>query len=333
MASNFDPKTAYSTGLVGCRFDPRAHEILCDSIMRAGGDPDGGRVAYEWGLAEAGKGKLSTPWLSVERVFPGCWPGPAQVIGDCVSHGTANSILLSMCCEVVNGLPDEETGRPEGIPELSPTAIENVPISSESLWWWRGYDGDGWSCADAAQVATTKGFLVRKPYPDLKIDLTKYSDSNLRLYGSKQPNSFIAAEAFLHKARTATVLNGREQVRDFLAAGYGVNTCSALGFEDVRNEDGVSRQVSTWQHSQALVGFDDRPETIQKYGQGLVLWLNSWGRWNSGPRKVRGTDLLIPEGAYWALASTIDRCRLIAFSSIAGWPRPKLHTYGARGHI
>jgi hypothetical protein len=122
-------------------------------------------------------------------------------------------------------------------------------------------------------------------------------------------------------------------VRDFLASGFGVFNCSNLGFEKTRNEDGVSRQVGSWGHSQCFLSYDDRPETHKKYGQALVLWCNSWGRWNTGSRKVLGTDLLIPEGCYWALADTIDRCQCIALSSVAGWPRRKHTTYGAMGNV
>lgn len=331
--SDFDPKAAYSAGLVGCRFDPRALELFCDLVYRTGGDPDGGRVSWEWGLEDVGKGKLVTTWLNVEQVFPGCWPGPPQVVGDCVSHGCANALLTSLACEIVSGHVDEETNRREGAPELSPEGVANVPISSESLYWWRGSSSDGWVCADAAQVAINKGFLVRREYPDLKLDLTRYSESNIRMFGQRAPSEGIAEESKRHRARTATVLNSREQVRDFLASGYGVFNCSNLGFSDERDEFGYSQQTGSWAHSQSLIGYDDRPETVQKYGEALVLWLNSWGRWNKGGRKVRGTSLLIPEGAFWAKASTIDRCRVFALSSIAGWPRHKLPTYGAEGNI
>jgi hypothetical protein len=48
---------------------------------------------------------------------------------------------------------------------------------------------------------------------------------------------------------------------------------------------------------------------------------------------VLGTDLLIPEGCFWALADTIDKCQCIALSSVAGWPRRKHTTYGAAGNV
>ena len=331
----FDPKTAYSGGLLGCRSDPRADEMFHDSVIRAGGEPDGGLVASEWELEGAGKGKLTMLWPIVETVFPGCWPGPAQLTGDCVAKSCANAILTSLCTEIYDGKPDEESGRPEGAPELSTEGIRNIPIASESLWAWRGYSSDGWVCSEAAQVATQKGFLIRRAYPELKIDLTKYSDATLSLGGARSPGDRWLAESKQHRARTATMLKGREMVRDFLAAGYGMFNCSSQGFSDARDDWGVSRQVGRWAHAQSWIGYDDRPETIKKYGLPLVAWLNQWGSsWNSGPRRVFGTDIDLPYGAFWATADTIDRCgSVIALSSVAGWPRRRLPSFGATGNV
>lgn len=331
--SNFNPYAAYSAGLVGCIKSPRADEEFVDSILRRGGEPDGGNVAHAWDFADAGKGVLTLLFPKVLDVFPDCWPGPTQLTGDCVARATANCLLTSMGLEIADQKPDEVTGLVEGAPELPTLGVMHSVVASESLWAWRGYDGDGWICSKAAQVATTQGFLIRKPYPGLGIDLTKYTDDTLALGGSRPPSLAWLTESKQHLARAATVLEGREQVRSFLAQGYGVFNCSSMGFERTRNEDGFSRQIGTWQHAQCYIGYDDRPETHQKYGQALVCWLNSWNRWNTGPRLVRGTNIEIPHGAYWALASTIDRARNIALSSVAGWPRRQYTAYGAGGNV
>lgn len=331
--SRFDPLQAYSSGLAGCIKNPRADEEFADSIIRHGGNPDGGDVAHEWELSEAGKGKLTLLFPAVMEVFEDCWPGPSQLTGDCVSRAAANCLLTSLGLEIKNQQPDEVTGQIEDRPVLPEAGVKHSVVASESLWAWRGYNGDGWICSRAAQVATTQGFLIRKPYPDLGIDLTQYTEDTIRLGGSRAPGEKWLAESSKHIARTATVLTGREQVRDFLAAGYGVFNCSSMAFEKTRNEDGFSRQIGVWQHAQSYLGYDDRPETVEKYGQALVLWNNSWNRWNSGPRTVRGTSIEIPHGSYWALASTIDRAQSIALSSVAGWPRRKHTTYGAAGNV
>jgi hypothetical protein len=331
--SDFDPSAAYSSGFVGCRKDPRADEVFADYVLRYGGDPNGANVAYDWGLEQAGAGKLSTLWRTIDAVFPGSLPGPSQIFGDCVGWGCSRALLGSLSAEIYDNKPDEVTGKLEGAPELPAEGIRESVIAAESLFAWRGFNSDGWVCSEAAKVACEKGFLIRKPYPELKIDLTRYTEKTIRLGGATPPGESWLRESKQYVARTATFLKGREQVRDFLASGFGVFNCSSLGFENTRNEDAVSRQVGRWAHSQAWAGYDDRPETHKKYGQALVLWVNSWSRWNSGPRKVLGTDLLIPEGCYWALADTIDRCQCIALSSVAGWPRRKHTTYGAAGNV
>lgn len=333
MASEFDPYAEYTSGLRGCERDPRADEVFADFILRHGGDPEGEHVANDWEFASAGEGKLTLLFPTVMKVFPDCWPGPPQLTGDCVARAAAACILTSLGMEIADGKPDEVTGFIEDAPDLPAEGVKNNVVASESLWAWRGYDRNGWVCSKAAKVACEKGFLVRRPYPDLKVDLTEYSDATLTIGGSRHPGKAFEAEQQKHVVRTATFLKGREQVRDFLAAGYGVFQCSSLGFERQRNDDGVSRQTGVWQHAQHWLGYDDRPETVKKYGEALVLWSNQWGKWNRGPRKIMGTDIEIPEGCYWALASTIDRCSCIALSSVAGWPRRKHTTYGAAGNV
>lgn len=333
MASNFNPVEAYSSGLVGCMADPRADEVFADYILRHGGDPVGEQVASDWEFSDAGKGKLTLLFPAVMKVFPDCWPGPAQLTGDCVARACAATITASLGMEIAQGKPDEVTGDVEVAPEMPARGVKNNVVASESIWAWRGYDRDGWVCSEASKVACERGFLIRKPYPDLRVDLTDYTESTLTIGGSRPPDKKFADEQKKHAVRTATFVKGREQVRDFLAAGYGVFNCSGLGFERTRNEHGVSRQVGSWAHAQHFLGYDDRPEIHRIYGQALVLWSNQWGRWNSGPRRILGTEIDIPEGCYWALASTIDRCSCIALSSVAGWPRRKHTTLGAAGNI
>lgn len=333
MSDRFNPLEAYNGGLVGAVDDPRADEVFGDSILRSGGNPDGGVIAHQWEFTGAGAGKLSLLFPSIFEVFPDCLPGPSQLVGDCVSRATSNAILYSMSLEIADGKPDEVTGKVEGPPELSTMGVMQGVVATESLWTWRGYDGDGWTGSAASQVATTKGFLLRKEYPELGIDLTKYTRDTVRIGGRRVPGEKWLNVSQHNKPRTATFLKGREQVRDFIAAGYGIMNTSNLGFSSKRDENGFSRQQGSWAHAQSYLGYDDRPETHQKYGQALVLWMNSWGVWNSGGRRIHGTNIDIPPGSYWALASTIDRCTNIALSSVAGWPKRQHTTYGAAGNL
>lgn len=335
MASDFDPVAAYESGLVGAMANPRAEEEFADYIIRSGGNPDGAEVAHEWEFAGLGEGKLTLLFPQVMTVFPDCFPQAPQLVGDCVARGTANTLLVSLGMEIASGKPDEESGMVEVAPELPTLGVMQGVVSSESLWCWRGYDHDGWSCPAAARVACENGFLVRKPYPELGVDLTKYTNDTIRLGGSRPPDDKWRAESKKHRARTATNLKGREEVRDYLAQGYGVQNCSGLGFSKTRDENGVAKQTGSWAHCQMWLGYDDREETKKLYGQALVLWQNSWGGgWQSGGRRILGTQIDIPPGSYWALAETIEQCgSRIALSSVVGWPRRKHTTYGATGHI
>jgi hypothetical protein len=330
------PQDAYDAGLVGAYRDPRADEVLVDTIVRGGGNPIGSEVAHEWAFAGVGKGKLSATWMHVVETWPGCWPGPAQDIGDCVSQGSRSAALTSWTCELIDGRPDEVTGLVEGKPEVSLEGIANGVLSTEALFWWRGHNGDGWNCAAAANaLMNDAGIWLRKAYPEIKIDLTKYSGDMAQRWGARNPPDEVRQIGRQHLVRTATVVKTREEVRDFLAAGFGVFFCSGLKWSNQRDENGVSKVVfGSWAHCQCVIGYDDRPEIIKLYGEPLALILNSWGKnWIQGSRKVFGTNLLIPDGAYWTPVSALDSCSCIAVSSVAGWPRRKLKSYGAKGRV
>lgn len=320
----FDPLTHYSSGLQGCRRDLRADEEFADSILRAGGNPNGDAVAHQWGFAGLGEGKLTATWRHVMEQFPGCWPGPPQGRADCASWGATRCALTSWACELAE-TKDEK-------PDISQEGIGNCVISCEAVHWQRGSSDDVWSISEAARAMMCgSGLVVRKPYRRAGVDLTSYSADTAARWGrSKPPTDSLTGRLVL----TATNVNGREQVRDFLAAGFGVFFCSSLGWSNNRNEDGVSYPRGDWgRHSQAWIGYDDRPETIRKYREPLVCVLNSFGRWNSGPRKVMGTHLEIPHGAFWTPASTIDHCSGISLSLAAGWPPRSLGNCSEDGHV
>jgi hypothetical protein len=236
----------------------------------------------------------------------------------------------------LDGRPDEVTGIIEGKPELSPEAIANCVLSSEAAYWWRGHKGGGWSCAGAANAAMNdSGVWLRKAYPEVGLDLTTYSGDTAQKWGARRPPDTIRQIGRQHLVRTCTVLEDPVvQIPDFLAAGYGVFFCSGLKWSSERDENGYSPVVpGSWAHAQSVVGWDGRPDTVKIYGEPLACILNSWGKWNRGPRRVRGTSLDIPEGAYWTKASAMKRCTCIAVSSVAGWPRRKLNNYGATGRV
>jgi hypothetical protein len=324
---------AYESGLIGADCNPEDADQLRMMIQADGGMPDGAMACTNFGLAESGKGKLSIPFLDVLKIFPDCWPGPAQGRGDCVSHDCKNAALVTMCTDITSGLPDEVTGRVEGAPEISDAGRLAGVLSSEAIYNWRGHSGDGWSCSAAAQVIMKKsGLWLRKPYPEINVDFTQYSARNAGIYGRRPPPDTWLEIGKDRLMRTATFLDEPEVVRDMVHNGYGVSSCGGESFSGQRDENGVAERTRKgWAHAMAIIGCDDRDIIKKIYGEMLVLVLNSWGIWNSGPRKIYGTNILIPEGSFWTKWSNVKNRQLIAYSGFNGWPPKKLLTFGATG--
>jgi hypothetical protein len=174
---------------------------------------------------------------------------------------------------------------------------------------------------------------LRKKYDEINVDFTSYSSRNAGIYGSQTPPESWRKIGAPHLMRTATVLDTYEQLRDMLANGYGVSSCGGEGFSNTRDMNGVSKRQGGWAHALAYIAVDDRPEIIKLYGEPLILVANSWGNWNDGGRRIFGTFVDIPIGAFWAKWSDIKNRDMIALSGANGWPPKKLKSYGARGNI
>jgi hypothetical protein len=98
----------------------------------------------------------------------------------------------------------------------------------------------------------------------------------------------------------------------------------------------------------AEVGFDDRPATIKKYGDSLVLIAQSWGTsWNKGGRDVMDSaslvpkllkqdwiakgivnaetgNIMIPKGWFWSKWKDCASRRRFAVTGHIGWERREL---------
>jgi hypothetical protein len=331
----YDVVAAYETGFVGAYGNPEAAAALRDQIKAAGGIPDGAMACSAFKLEETGKGKLSLPFLEILKLYPDALPGGAQGRGDCVSWSTRNACLGTMCCEITSGLPDQNSNRLEGAPEVSDTARLNGVIATEAFYNWRRHGGDGWSCAEAAQVALNdSGLWLRKKYDEINVDFTQYSSRNAGIYGSNTPPESWRKIGEGHRVQTITEVEDYEVLRDLLANGYCVSSCGGESWSSDRDSNGFSKRTSKgWAHALAYLAVDDRPEIIKLYGEPLVLVQNSWGAWNAGSRRIFGTVVDIPVGSFWAKWSDIKNRYMVAISGVNGWPPKKLASYGARGHI
>jgi len=331
----YDVRAAYEKGFVGAVCDEEAIEKLQDKIAAAGGIPSGAMACSRYGLEDAGKGKLSLAFMAINDVYADALPGGAQGRGDCVSWSTRNACLQTMCADIMSGLPDEVTGKLEGAPTVSDEARLNGVLSTEALYNWRRHGGDGWDCASSVDVVMQEsGLWLRKKYDEIGVDFTRYSARNAGLYGSRTPPAAWLAVGKDRLIRTATVLNSYEELRDMLANGYGVTSCGGESFSDVRDENGFSPRTSRgWAHAMAYGAVDDRDVIKAKYGEPLVLLIQSWGEWNSGPRRILNTTYDIPIGAFWVKWSDIKRRKMIAVSGVPGWPPKKLKDYGSIGRV
>lgn len=335
----YDVVAAYEKGFLGAYADPEADARLWEYVQASGGVVDGAMACQTFGLDGSGAGKLSLPFLEIFALYPDCLPGGAQGRGDCVSWSTRNSVLGTMCCEITSGIPDEVSGRLEGAPEVEPVARAYGVLSTEAIYNWRRHGGDGWTCSAAARVVLQEsGLWLRKNYPEINVDFTKYSARNAGLYGSRTPPESWLAIGREHLVRTATDVHDYAHLRDLLANGYCVSSCGGESFSDRRDDHGVAaRTRQGWAHAMAYLGVDDRPEIKELYklpsDEGLVLVQNSWGEWNGGPRRIYGTNIDIPVGSFWARWSDIRNRSMIAFSGVNGWPPKKLKSFGALGNI
>lgn len=224
----YDVVAAYESGFVGAYGNPEAAEALRDQIRSAGGIPEGAMACSEYKLEETGKGKLSLPFLEILKLYPDSLPGGAQGRGDCVSWSTRNACLGTMCCEITSGVPDPNSNRLEGAPDVSDTARLNGVLSTEAIYNWRRHGGDGWSCAEAAQVVLNdSGLWLRKKYDEIDVDFTQYSSRNAGIYGSKTPPDSWREIGKAHLVQTVTEIETYEALRDLLANGYCVSSCGS----------------------------------------------------------------------------------------------------------
>lgn len=315
----------YENGFAGAYFKPEEYEAWQEAVVDGGGVLKAEEAAYGAGWADSHAGKLVANFLHVTKLFPKCWPGPAQGRGDCVTHNDKNAKLYTLGCEVAAGVPDEVSGKVEGAPDVSPEGIRQGVFATEVTYWFRGSNGDGWQCASAARVSMkSAGCVIRQNYPEIGLDLTKYSASMAGKWGRTQPPENVRDAIDNNLIRTTTEANGFEEIRDLLGNGYGIGSCGSEGFSSKRDENGVSKRSGSWSHAMAIIGADDRPEIHSKYGEPLLLVLNSWGVWNGGPTRILGTDIDIPEGSFWARWSDLKRRSFYAYSGVNGWPSRNL---------
>lgn len=310
-----DPFDAYTDGFIGAYYDPEEHEILEDVVRGSGLPFDASSIAHTAGFAESGAGKVILLHKEVEKIGWGSRIGyPNQAVGDCVSHGTAKAMGHTLACSVTHG-----TG---SVPATNGVEARLWPIASETHYWFRGHGGDGWTASASLRVVKTKtGIVIRKNLPGV-CDLTTYSRETAHRYGSSPPPESVRDMLDDHPVMTFSECRSFEEVRDMIAAGYGVQTDGGEGFAKTTDENYVAARSGSWSHSMAVTGVIDTTAFRARYGCGGIVIQNSWGGWNRPPEtaRVMGTNERLPAGAFVALWRDVSRRSYFAISTVRGWP-------------
>ncbi len=296
---------AYDNGFVGGECDPEDVKALLGELPM----PMFGVAA--WSLDSSGKGKLSLPFKSLLKFDKSFGPSERQTTGDCVSHSTRNAVDITRAVEI------DVKGEAESFEARGAT---------EAIYQSRGHMGQGMTCSGAARyVNKSGGILLRKDYGD--VDLSTYKSS----LGAKKriPNDIYITEAKKHQVTTISLVATIEEARDALANGYSLSCCSGIGFTSNRDTNGISNRKGSWSHAMAWIACDD---TREIYDETLFLIQNSWGQWNSGPKR-HGQ----PDGSFWVrekdARSILNAKGSFVFSDVDGFPARQLPDYGLGGWV
>lgn len=326
LESPEDCLALYEGGFEGFYPDPEQERALLADIDARGGDSHAAGAIAHHGLSAAGEGVLSLPYLAATRLYPQCLPGGSQARGDCVSWSIRSASLVSYCASLVWG-PNAQRF---AAPAASDAARTAGVFSTESFYWFRGHGGEGWNCGAAARIALSKsGLMLRRNYPDIGVDLERYSGATAGRWGARTPPDEVVAVTSRNLLSTATVCDSWPEVRDMLANGFAIATCGGEAFDRRRDENGVCRRsASVWRHAMSYIAADDRAETKSRYScEGLVLVQNSWGNYCGAEHPIPGTPYAIPGGSFWARWEDVRNRYMVAVGGARGFaanPIPRL---------
>lgn len=286
----------YRNGFVGSICDPEDVSKLMGELPM----PVFGAAAHH--LQNSGEGKKSLPFKSVLKFDSGFGPCERQTTGDCVAHATRNAVDITRAVEIdIDGQKEDFVARG----------------ASEAIYQSRGHRGQGMTCSEAARyVHQNGGILIRKNYGD--VDLSQYNST----LGAKHriPNSIYKDEAQKHQVKTISNIRTIEEARDALANGYSLSVCSGYGFSSRRDKNGIAKRSQGWNHAMAWIGCDDSREI---YRETLFLVQNSWGVWNSGPKRLGQ-----PDGSFWIrerdARGMLSGGGAWVFSNVDGFPSRKI---------
>lgn len=263
-------------------------------------------------IKDSGKGKVVLLYDIITKVA-GAFPLRKQTIGDCVSMGAAYAVDAAKAVDIFINKDFEEW--------VAETCTEDIYGGSRvQIGKGRLGSGDGSVGAWAADYVNKFGALPRQNYDG--VDLTKYDGNRARKWG--MPNAGVPSNLLSiskeHPIETVSLVTTYEQCRDLVVNGYAVTVASNQGFSSTRDKDGFAAPQGNWAHQMCVLGVDD---SFKRPG---VLIQNSWGVWNTGPKR---NDQ--PDGSFWVDADVFEKRMLSgkdswAYSGYKGFKPRKLNT-------
>lgn len=229
-------------------------------------------------------------------------------VGSCVSFGTARAIEYTNIVEIANGDPEE-------------FKYLNRPIIYGGSRFEIGgnnqrspFRGDGSIGAWAAKWATNFGVLDQAVYG--KYDLTQYSPTICREWGSKGIPNDLEPLCAMHKISNATLVKTVEDAIRALSNGFAFSICSNQGFNTRRDSNGVCQPSGSWAHCMMCKGYT--------YINNVLHFVieNSWGTYmGTGNPVSQGCNL----GSFMCkdtvMASILRQNDSWAFAGLAGFNR------------
>jgi len=303
-----DILAAYNEGFQGVRLDPNHLDKLLGELPHplfgAASTYQKGNKIYS--LAGSGSNTVALLFKAVRQFDQTLFEDEAQDTGDCTSHGTRNSADLTRAVEIfINKQLEEWVARG----------------ATEMIYLFRGHSGQGMSVSRGVEfINKAGGVFLRQNYKDLGIDLSEYN-YKIGLNGKQGVPNIVLAEGKKHQVKTVSLITSVEEACDALANGYGITCGSGQGFASKRDKDGFAAPKGSWSHCMAWAAVDT------SYSRPGILVLNSWGIWNTGPKRHEQ-----PEGSFWIdldVAEKMIKARSCwAVSNFDGFPAQRLSDYG-----
>lgn len=248
--------------------------------------------------SEADDDKPVLLWLAEKALYGKLRPSWNQKsVGSCVSFGwgrMTDDLIKNMVAKRLISDPGADV------------ATEPIYGGSRVEVGGGGIRGDGSIGAWAGQWMQRWGTLLRKLYMN-KYDLSEYSESRCREYGSRGCPDDLEPEAKLYPVKTVAMVKSAAEAWKALGGGNPIAVCSNRGFTTTLRE-GFCDPSGTWNHCMGIRG-----RVVAKRGSSAKKAFpiqNSWAGYLGGdPWYIdyyTGEKVELPEGCFLADYDVVD---------------------------